>query len=105
MTGKVQVEIAGLRSTAGGLDDVASRIRAIHSEIASTAASYDGCWGDDEFGRPFAEGDHGYNARNVSLQGVLGQQAQRLVADAQGLKDGATALETTETDNTDGFRS
>ncbi|WP_433562645.1 hypothetical protein ACQP1O_35060 [Nocardia sp. CA-151230] len=105
MTGKVEVEVAGLRSTAGGLDGVASRIRTILSEVSSAAQSYDGCWGDDEFGRPFAEGDKGYKARNLALQKVFGQQADRLGKDANGLRDGATALEIAEANNTDGFRT
>ncbi|WP_157184695.1 hypothetical protein [Nocardia niigatensis] len=101
----MEVEVAGLRSTAGGLDGGASRLRAILAEVSSAAQSYDGCWGDDEYGRPFAEGDKGYKARSLSLQNVFGQQAVRLEKDANGLRDSATALEIAEANNTDGFRS
>ncbi|MET9489965.1 hypothetical protein [Nocardia sp. NPDC006630] len=105
MAGKVEVEVAGLRSTASGLDSSAARIRAILAEISAKAHASNGCWGDDEFGRPFAEGDQGYKARNEALQGVLGKQATNLETDAGGLRDGATTLETAETNNTDSFRS
>lgn len=103
MAGKVEVEVAGLRSTASGLDDAAARIRAILAGISAKAQASDGCWGDDEFGRPFAEGDKGYKANNEALQGVLGKQAKGLETDAGGLRDGATALETAENNNTDSF--
>ncbi|WP_405489166.1 hypothetical protein [Nocardia sp. NBC_00511] len=105
MAEKVEVQVAGMRTTATGLEGVSTRIDTILAAVSAASDSHTGCWGDDEFGRPFAEGDSGYTNRDGALQGVLKARAARLREYATGLRDGATTLETTEANNTDSFES
>lgn len=105
MADKVEFEVAGMRTVANGLDGVASQIDAILTEVRSASTAYFGTWGSDEFGDPFAKGDNGYETRDPALQEVLRSKAARLREYSNGLRDGATSLETAEAENTDGFRS
>ncbi|MFE2995134.1 hypothetical protein ACFXG4_09015 [Nocardia sp. NPDC059246] len=101
---KVKVEVAGMRSTADGLDGVSTQIDAILAAVDAASKAHDGCWGDDEYGRPFADGDSGYIKRSANLEDVLKSKAKRLHEYSTGLRDGATSLETTEANNADGFK-
>lgn len=94
-----------MRATASGLDGVATQIDAILTTLSAAAAGYAGSWGDDEFGKPFAEGDSGYTKRAPTLEGVLSARATRLRQYSSGLRDGAATFDTTEADNTDAFQA
>ncbi|MTE11563.1 hypothetical protein [Nocardia aurantiaca] len=104
MTDKVQVEIAGMRSTADGLDSASTQIDAILATVDAAWQAHNGCWGDDEYGRPFNEGDGGYTKRATNLEDVLKSKAARLREYSAGLRDGATSLEIAEANNVDGFK-
>lgn len=94
-----------MRSTASALDGVAAQIDAVKTALAAAAAAHDGCWGNDEFGEPFAEGDSGYQTRSPALQTVIDSKAGLLREYSKGLRDGATALESAETANAESFKA
>lgn len=104
MTGKVQVEIAQLRTVGGELDGVASRISAVLSKVAAASTSYNGSWGDDDFGRGFAGGDNGYTKSDENLQTVLASKVALLNSYSKGLTGAADKLQATEDGNTESFR-
>ncbi|MRH93188.1 hypothetical protein GFY24_38210 [Nocardia sp. SYP-A9097] len=101
----MEVSVAGMRSTATGLEDAAARLESIRTALDSAAAAYNGCWGDDEYGHNFAKGDNGYELRKPALENVLTNTADRLRKYSGGLSDGATSFEIAEANNTDSFRS
>ncbi|MEU1206799.1 hypothetical protein [Nocardia sp. NPDC005825] len=100
---KVEVEIAGMRSVAGGLDDVNTKVTGILNAITAAADAHEGVWGHDEFGDQFAEGESGYDARKPGLLAALGSKTTLLGQYSKGLRDAATKFENMEEANKNGF--
>ncbi|WP_405133486.1 hypothetical protein [Nocardia sp. NBC_01388] len=100
----VKVEIAGLRSTATGLDDGARSLDAIRTALDAAAKSYAGCWGNDEYGERFADGDSGYTKRRPALEDTFTAMVAQMQKYSVGLSDSANTLERAEENNTDSFR-
>lgn len=105
MSAEVRFEVSGMRSVASGLDSVAVQVDALRAALETAVHGYDGCWGNDQFGKPFAEGGNndGYNQRNPALLNVLLSKSARLREYSTGLRDSATSLETTDSNNANGF--
>nr|WP_281279236.1 type VII secretion target [Nocardia yunnanensis] len=100
---KVEVEVAGMRSVADGLDSMSAKITGILDTVKAAAEAHDGCWGHDEYGDKFADGQSGYNARNPDLQKAIQSKATMLEQYSKGLRDAATKFDNTEETNKDGF--
>lgn len=100
---KIEVEVAGMRSVAGGLDDVNAKVVGILNTITAAADAHDGVWGHDEFGDKFADGKSGYNERKPDLLAAIGSKAAMLAQYSKGLQDAATKFENTEDTNKNGF--
>ncbi|MFE2958719.1 WXG100 family type VII secretion target [Nocardia tengchongensis] len=100
---KVEVEIAGMRSVAGGLDDVNTKVTGILNAITAAAEAHEGVWGHDEFGDKFADGESGYDARKPALLTALGSKTTLLGQYSKGLRDAATKFENMEEANKNGF--
>lgn len=105
MTGKVRVDVAGMRSVATVLDGSASSLDSIEAALRAAVTAGNGCWGDDEYGHQFTNGDGGYTKRQPVLEATLASVSQRLRAYSSGLRQGADKFEQTEGINTDGFKS
>ncbi|MFE6862790.1 WXG100 family type VII secretion target [Nocardia sp. NPDC057668] len=104
MSDELRVEFTGMRTAASGLTDVSTRIDALRATLKSAADSGDGCWGADEFGNPFAEGESGYLTRSVQLLDVLQSKVGRLNVYSTALNDAATLLEDTDDNNAGQFK-
>ncbi|WP_194852927.1 WXG100 family type VII secretion target [Nocardia sp. SYP-A9097] len=105
MTNKVQVEVAGMRSTATDLDGVASALDTVKAALDTAVQAYNGCWGADEYGRQFTDGDGGYTKRQPVLETTITSVADRLRQYSSGLRQGANTFDQTEQVNADGFKS
>ncbi|MET9488647.1 hypothetical protein [Nocardia sp. NPDC006630] len=100
----VKAEIAGIRSTATGLDSGASSLEAIRTALDAAAKAHEGCWGNDDYGDQFVKGDGGYANRRPALEDTLTAMVAQLRQYSGGLSDTANTLERAEQNNTDSFR-
>ncbi|MFE3188709.1 hypothetical protein ACFXHA_06840 [Nocardia sp. NPDC059240] len=108
MTDKVRVEVAGLRSTATELDGVASALDTVKAALDAAMTAGKGCWGNDEYGNQFANGDNGDNGylkRGSDSLDTVGSIVSRLHVYSGGTHDMANKLEKTDQVNQDGFQT
>ncbi|GAB0104457.1 hypothetical protein JMUB6875_34310 [Nocardia sp. JMUB6875] len=102
---KVQVEVAGMRSVADGLDVLANKITGILNTVSAAADAADGCWGHDEYGDKFADGKSGYIDRSGNLKVTLASKSTLLQNYSTGLTDAAKKFEQTDDGNAQGFKA
>ncbi|WP_330183375.1 hypothetical protein OHB26_06830 [Nocardia sp. NBC_01503] len=82
---------------------MSATITSILNTVKAAADAHNGCWGHDEYGDKFADGNSGYNARNPALQDTLASKTALLQKYSKGLRDGARSFENVEDTNTSRF--
>lgn len=96
MTGNVTVDPEALRAAASRATDLQGRVAEIVDTLTSTLQSHGAPWGDDHYGREFAEGDNGYLAVHKNLISG-GQTMVTSLSDlATGQNDAADSLQGTD---------
>lgn len=96
MNQPIEMNPDGLRSAAAGFDDVAERLRQLNETVVNYTNNQGEAWGDDKFGRKFANGPKGYEAGRDNCFDALSKLADVLGQNATNLRDGATTFEQNE---------
>ncbi|MQY27914.1 WXG100 family type VII secretion target [Nocardia aurantia] len=103
MSGKVRFDVADMRQVAGELGSSATDIGAVLSTLAGAVAAHAGCWGNDEYGSHFADGDNGYLTRGATAREAIAAKVTLLEQYSKGVSDTATLFESTESGTATGF--
>ncbi|GAA5067095.1 hypothetical protein [Nocardia callitridis] len=104
MAEEISVDTGKLRGAAAISGGVGDRIGAILTELEGVTGGDGTPWGNDSFGKKFADGANGYVAARENLTGAVGGMAKTFNDIEAGQSDAANELEVGEIDNQGGFQ-
>ncbi|MFE3059332.1 WXG100 family type VII secretion target [Nocardia sp. NPDC059239] len=104
MATKVGVTPDRLRSAAGQMQDLESRVNGILATLEQALSAKGAAWGDDSYGSTFADGGQGYAAAHANLRDGLRNMATTLGSYASGQNEAADTLERMDHGNAGHYR-
>ncbi|MFC9434959.1 WXG100 family type VII secretion target [Nocardia sp. NPDC057030] len=91
-----QINPDGLRQAAAGFDEVAEQLGKIHETLVQSTEAQGEAWGNDKFGKKFADGPKGYKVGRDNYFKSLTQLAEVAGQNAKNMRDGAKVFEENE---------
>ncbi|MEV6558464.1 type VII secretion target [Nocardia sp. NPDC051756] len=96
MNQPIKINPDGLRRAAAGFDEVAEQLGKIHETLVQSTEAEGEAWGNDKFGKKFADGPKGYKVGRDNNFKSLTQLADVVEQNAKNLRDGAKVFEENE---------
>jgi hypothetical protein len=103
MANSVEVDPAQLKVAALTSESIQQRIQQSLTRLQSTLTSDGTPWGNDSFGKKFAEGDQGYLVASENLTAGLTQMSSTFGDFAKGQREAADGLTAMDQNNQQGF--
>ncbi|WP_157762204.1 WXG100 family type VII secretion target [Nocardia yamanashiensis] len=99
MAPELKVDVAGLRDVASSLKGISTEVASILTTLEAAVQAGNGCWGDDEHGHNFSQGQNGYETREPKLVDSLKSKVSHIDGCSTTLSGAATSLDTTDRDS------
>lgn len=103
MSGSVEVDTNQLRKAAVESDGIHDSLTRTLSTLRGVVSGGGSPWGNDSFGKKFADGDKGYLAARENLLAAIEQMATTFGGYANGQRSAADTMDAMEAGNAHGY--